>query len=176
MIGYKQGVRDTLTRYGLIRRSPPSFFAVFAFGAGIGLIAGAAAAVLMTPSTGRDMRRELGWRAKKLAERTQAAAREIEALVSTIQSDTNEAVITMDEQTAEVEREARVVSSAGTELERIRHSITESAMLISAMNTAARERHACFWDAPRRRSKGPPTPGVAGRQRSMSASTRRLGR
>ena len=73
MIGYKQGVRDTLTRYGLIRRSPPSFFAVFAFGAGIGLIAGAAAAVLMTPSTGRDMRRELGWRAKKLAERTQTA-------------------------------------------------------------------------------------------------------
>ncbi len=76
---------------------------------------------------------------RKLAERTQAAAREIEALVSTIQSDTNEAVITMDEQTAEVEREARVVSSAGTELERIRHSITESAMLISAMNTAAKE-------------------------------------
>ena len=76
---------------------------------------------------------------RKLAERTQAAAREIEALVSTIQSDTNEAVITMDEQTAEVEREARVVSSAGSELERIRHSITESAMLISAMNTAAKE-------------------------------------
>ncbi len=76
---------------------------------------------------------------RKLAERTQQAAREIEALVSTIQSDTNEAVITMDEQTAEVEREARVVSSAGTELERIRHSITESAMLISAMNTAAKE-------------------------------------
>src|SRR5260221_9621249 len=55
MIGYKQGVRDTLTRYGLIRRSPPSFFAVFAFGAGIGLVAGAAAAVLMTPSSGRDI-------------------------------------------------------------------------------------------------------------------------
>ena len=76
---------------------------------------------------------------RKLAERTQSAAREIESLVSTIQSDTNEAVITMDEQTAEVEREARVVSSAGTELERIRHSITESAMLISAMNLAAKE-------------------------------------
>ncbi len=76
---------------------------------------------------------------RKLAERTQAAAHEIESLVSTIQTDTNEAVITMEEQTAEVEREARVVSSAGTELERIRHSITESAMLISAMNTAAKE-------------------------------------
>ncbi len=76
---------------------------------------------------------------RKLAERTQAAARDIEGLVSTIQGDTNEAVITMEEQTAEVEREARVVASAGTELERIRHSITESAMLISAMNTAAKE-------------------------------------
>ena len=71
--GYKQGVRDTLRRYGLMRRSRPSFFAVFAFGTGIGVIAGAAAAVLMTPSTGRDVRRELGWRAKKMAERTQSA-------------------------------------------------------------------------------------------------------
>lgn len=76
---------------------------------------------------------------RKLAERTQQAARDIEILVSTMQGDTNEAVVTMEEQTAEVEREARVVASAGTELERIRHSITESAMLISAMNTAAKE-------------------------------------
>ncbi len=76
---------------------------------------------------------------RKLAERAQAAAREIETLVSTIQGDTNEAVIVMEEQTSEVEREARVVSSAGQELEHIRHSITESAMLISAMNTAAKE-------------------------------------
>ena len=44
MIGYMQGVRDTLTRTGLMRRSRPSLLAVFAFGAGIGLIAGAAVA------------------------------------------------------------------------------------------------------------------------------------
>ncbi len=71
MVGYMQGVRDTLSRSGLIRRSRPGFFAAFAIGAGIGLIAGAAVAMLLTPTTGHQMRRELGWRAKKLAERTQ---------------------------------------------------------------------------------------------------------
>lgn len=73
MIDYMQGVRDTLVRAGLIRGSGPSFLAAFAIGAGVGLVAGATAAVLLTPSTGPDMRRELGWRAKQLAERTQAA-------------------------------------------------------------------------------------------------------
>jgi gas vesicle protein len=73
MIGYMQGVRDTLWRSGLIRRSRSRFLAAFAIGAGVGLIAGAAVAILLTPTTGRDVRREIGSRAKRMAERTQTA-------------------------------------------------------------------------------------------------------
>ena len=87
MMGYMQGVRDTLSRRGLIRRSRPSFFAGFAFGAGIGLIAGAAVAMLLTPSTGRDMRHELGWRAKRLAERTQTAVSSVKGKLASAKED-----------------------------------------------------------------------------------------
>jgi len=87
MMGYMQGVRDTLARTGLVRRSRPSYLAVFAFGAGIGLIAGAAVALLITPSTGRDMRRELGWRAKKLAERTQTAVSNVKGKIAGAKDD-----------------------------------------------------------------------------------------
>jgi gas vesicle protein len=77
MIGYMEGVRDTLLRTRLLRRSRQNFFAAFVVGAGVGLIAGAAVAMLLTPSTGRDMRRELGWRAKKIGERAQTAVSQV---------------------------------------------------------------------------------------------------
>ncbi len=73
MVDYMQGVRDTLVRAGLIRGSGPSFMVAFAIGASIGVVAGATAAVLLTPSSGPEMRRDLGWRAKQLADRTQTA-------------------------------------------------------------------------------------------------------
>jgi gas vesicle protein len=87
MIGYMQGVRDTLSRTGLIRRERPGLLAVFAFGAGIGLIAGAAAAMLFTPSSGRDMRRELGWRAKKLGDRAQSAVTNVKGKLAGAKED-----------------------------------------------------------------------------------------
>ena len=76
---------------------------------------------------------------RKLSDRTGQAAKEIERLVAAMQSDTGEAVTGMETQVAEVERESTAVSGAGQELERIRHAITESAMLIGAINEASRE-------------------------------------
>ena len=70
---YMEGVRDTLARVGLVRRSTSSWLTGFAIGAGIGMVSGAVAALLVTPTNGRQMRSEIGWRAKRLAERTQGA-------------------------------------------------------------------------------------------------------
>jgi hypothetical protein len=77
MNSYMDGVRDALSRAGIVRSSAPSWFTGFAFGAGIGLVSGAVVALLITPTNGREMRREIGWRAKRLAERTQGAISEV---------------------------------------------------------------------------------------------------
>ena len=76
---------------------------------------------------------------RKLSDRTGQAAKEIERLIATMQGDTGEAVTGMEAQVAEVERESTTVAGAGQELERIRHAITESAMLIGAINEASRD-------------------------------------
>jgi gas vesicle protein len=74
---YIEGVRDTLARVGLVRTSRSGWLAGFAIGAGIGMVSGAVAALLVTPTNGRQMRREIGWRAKSLAERTQGAINDV---------------------------------------------------------------------------------------------------
>jgi len=68
---YSKGVRMALGRAGIIRYPGPSLFAAFTIGAGVGLLAGACVAMLSAPTTGREMRSELGGRAKRLAGRTQ---------------------------------------------------------------------------------------------------------
>jgi gas vesicle protein len=77
MNSYMEDVRHALSRAGLVRRSGSSWMTGFAIGAGVGLVSGAIVAVLLTPSSGPEMRRELGWRAKKLAERTQGAISDV---------------------------------------------------------------------------------------------------
>jgi gas vesicle protein len=78
---YMDGVRDALSRVGLVRSSAPSFISGFAFGAGVGLVSGAIVALLVTPTSGSEMRREIGWRAKRLAERTQGAISDVKHTV-----------------------------------------------------------------------------------------------
>ncbi|KZY88346.1 chemotaxis protein, partial [Oleiphilus sp. HI0071] len=56
---------------------------------------------------------------QRLAERSSAATKQIEALVKTTQTDTNEAVISMEQTTAEVVRGARLAQDAGVALEEI---------------------------------------------------------
>ena len=76
---------------------------------------------------------------QRLAERSSAATKQIEALDKTIQSDTNEAVISMEQTTSEVVRGARLATDAGEALEQIERVSQELAELIQNISNAARQ-------------------------------------
>ncbi|MFN3579406.1 MAG: methyl-accepting chemotaxis protein [Pseudomonas sp.] len=76
---------------------------------------------------------------QRLAERSSAATKQIEALVKTIQTDTNEAVISMEQTTSEVVRGARLAQDAGVSLEEIEKVSTSLAALIQNISNAARQ-------------------------------------
>lgn len=76
---------------------------------------------------------------QRLAERSTSATKRIETLVQTIQSDTNEAVNSMEQTTAEVVAGARLAEDAGSalgDIERVSHDLSA---LIQNISTAARE-------------------------------------
>ena len=79
---------------------------------------------------------------QRLAERASAATKQIEALVKTIQTDTNEAVISMEQTTSEVVRGARLAQDAGVALEEIENVSTNLADLIQNISNAARQQAA----------------------------------
>ncbi|MCJ8168238.1 methyl-accepting chemotaxis protein [Atopomonas sediminilitoris] len=76
---------------------------------------------------------------QRLAERSSAATKQIEALVKTIQTDTNEAVISMEQTTTEVVRGARLAQDAGVSLEEIEKVSRTLAALIQNISNAARQ-------------------------------------
>ena len=76
---------------------------------------------------------------QRLAERTSGATRRIEGLVQAIQADTNEAVSSMEQTTAEVVSGARLAEDAGTaltEIERVSNALNE---LIKNISVAAQQ-------------------------------------
>ena len=79
---------------------------------------------------------------QRLAERSSAATKQIAALVKTIQTDTNEAVISMEQTTAEVVDGARRAQDAGVALEEIEGVSTSLAELIQNISNAARQQAA----------------------------------
>ena len=79
---------------------------------------------------------------QRLAERSAAATKQIEALVKTIQSDTNEAVISMEDTTSEVVTGAGLAQDAGVALEEIESVSTNLAELIQNISNAARQQAA----------------------------------
>ncbi|PIE41558.1 MAG: chemotaxis protein, partial [Gammaproteobacteria bacterium] len=79
---------------------------------------------------------------QRLAERASAATKQIEALVKTIQTDTNEAVISMESTTSEVVRGARLAQDAGVALEEIENVSSNLADLIQNISNAARQQAA----------------------------------
>ena len=76
---------------------------------------------------------------QRLAERSSTATKQIEALVKTIQADTNEAVISMEQTTTEVVRGARLAQDAGVALEEIEKVSKSLAALIQNISNAARQ-------------------------------------
>lgn len=74
---------------------------------------------------------------QRLAERSSNATKQIEALVKTIQADTNEAVISMEQSTAGVVNGARLAEDAGEALEEIVSVSTHLADLIENISASA---------------------------------------
>ncbi|USE36749.1 methyl-accepting chemotaxis protein [Endozoicomonas sp. SCSIO W0465] len=75
---------------------------------------------------------------QRLAERVSAATKQVEALVSTIQTDTNEAVISMEQTTSEVVHGARLAQDAGVALEEIEQVSNSLSGLIRNISETAR--------------------------------------
>lgn len=76
---------------------------------------------------------------QRLAERSSSATKQIEALVKTIQTDTNEAVMSMEQTTTEVVRGARLAVDAGVSLEEIERVSKVLSDLIQNISQAARQ-------------------------------------
>ncbi len=76
---------------------------------------------------------------QRLAERSGNATKQIDALVKTIQSDTNEAISSMEQSTTEVVSGARLSQDAGTSLEQIEAVSHQLADLINNISDAAKQ-------------------------------------
>ncbi|HKV95900.1 MAG TPA: methyl-accepting chemotaxis protein [Gammaproteobacteria bacterium] len=76
---------------------------------------------------------------QRLAERSANATRQIEALVKTIQTDTNEAVISMEQSTAGVVSGAQLAENAGTALNEIEKVANNIATLVQNISNSARQ-------------------------------------
>jgi twitching motility protein PilJ len=79
---------------------------------------------------------------QRLAERSGAAAKQISALVKTIQSDTHEAVTSMEQTTAEVVQGTRLAEDAGVALGEIEGVSKTLAEIIESISDAARQQAA----------------------------------
>lgn len=75
---------------------------------------------------------------QRLAERSASATKQIETLVKTIQTDTNEAVISMEQTTSEVVRGANLSKDAGVALDEIQNVSGNLAKLIANISDTAK--------------------------------------
>lgn len=76
---------------------------------------------------------------QRLAERSSNASKQIEALVKTIQADTNEAVQSMEQSTSHVVRGANLAEDSGRALEEIESVSNRLARLITDISSESRE-------------------------------------
>jgi twitching motility protein PilJ len=83
---------------------------------------------------------------QRLAERSSNATKQIEALVKTIQADTNEAVHSMEQSTSGVVSGGKLAEDAGEALTRIEDVSTELATLIQGISDAASQQAAVATD------------------------------
>lgn len=90
---------------------------------------------------------------QRLAERSTNATRQIEVLVRTIQSDTNEAVISMERSTTDVVGGALLAENAGAALDEIEQVSNQIANLVQNISTSARHQAGSAADVTRRTTK-----------------------
>ena len=76
---------------------------------------------------------------RKLAEHSRSATKDIAALIKTIQAETNEAVVVMEEGTKEVEVGAELSDQAGKALEAISSVVRQSAELVQEISLASKQ-------------------------------------
>ncbi|MFT5502357.1 MAG: twitching motility protein PilJ [Gammaproteobacteria bacterium] len=79
---------------------------------------------------------------QRLAERTGDATKQIEALVKTIQADTNEATVSMEHSTSNVVKGARLAENAGSALDRIEQVSMNLAQRILEISDSTKEQAA----------------------------------
>jgi len=90
---------------------------------------------------------------QRLAERSTNATRQIEVLVRTIQTDTNEAVISMERSTTDVVGGALLAENAGAALDEIEQVSNQIANLVHNISDSARKQASSAADVTRRTTK-----------------------
>jgi twitching motility protein PilJ len=90
---------------------------------------------------------------QRLAERSTNATKQIEVLVSTIQSDTKEAVVSMERSTTDVVGGALLAENAGAALDEIEQVSNQIASLVQNISGSAREQASAAADVTRRTTK-----------------------
>lgn len=90
---------------------------------------------------------------QRLAERSTNATKQIEVLVRTIQSDTNEAVVSMERSTTDVVGGALLAENAGAALDEIEQVSNQIASLVQNISSSARQQAGAAADVTRRTSR-----------------------
>jgi twitching motility protein PilJ len=90
---------------------------------------------------------------QRLAERSTNATKQIEVLVSTIQADTKEAVVSMERSTTDVVGGALLAENAGAALDEIEQVSNQIASLVQNISGSAREQARSAADVTRRTTK-----------------------
>ena len=90
---------------------------------------------------------------QRLAERSANATKQIDALVKTIQADTNEAVVSMERSTTDVVGGALLAENAGAALEEIEQVSHQIASLVQNISSSARQQAGSAADVTRRTTR-----------------------
>ena len=108
---------------------------------------------------------------QRLAERSTNATKQIEVLVRTIQSDTNEAVVSMERSTTDVVGGALLAENAGAALDEIEQVSNQIASLVQNISGSAREQASSAADVTRRTTKLKEISDQTGRATTATAAS-----
>jgi twitching motility protein PilJ len=108
---------------------------------------------------------------QRLAERSTNATKQIEVLVRTIQSDTNEAVVSMERSTTDVVGGALLAENAGAALDEIEQVSNQIASLVQNISGSARQQASSAADVTRRTTKLKEISDQTGRATTATAAS-----